>query len=82
MTCPLQIHYGAKDPLVPPTETTPVTSAAGERANIAVRFHASAGHSFFNKVRPTYDPQASQAAAETVERLLAEVGGAPGYQRR
>jgi len=47
----------------------------GTAANpkIAIWRYAEAGHSFFNKVRPTYDPAAAAVAATRIDAVLASV---------
>ena len=40
---------------------------------IDVLLYPEAGHSFFNHVRPTFDPAAKALAVERIERLLASL---------
>jgi carboxymethylenebutenolidase len=68
--CPVQLHYGLADQHIPMTEIDAVTAAARTNANVEVFTYAGAGHSFFNPIRPNYDPAASRLAAARVDALL------------
>ena len=77
--CPLQIHYGLRDRHIPKEEIDAVSQGiAAHRAAhggppVEVMLYPDAGHSFFNHVRPTFDPAAKQLASERIERLLASL---------
>ena len=73
MECPVHLHYGLKDPHIPQSEIDTVMQAARGRPSIEVLLYPDAGHSFFNKVRPTYDPAAAALAATRIDALLAAV---------
>ncbi|HUB94390.1 MAG TPA: dienelactone hydrolase family protein [Stellaceae bacterium] len=75
ITCPLQLHYGLADEHVPQAEIDAVASALKGRPNVALHLYEGAGHSFFNPVRPMYDPTASALAARRIDALLARVAG-------
>jgi carboxymethylenebutenolidase len=70
--CPVQLHYGSRDPHVPMTEIDPVLAATRGHASISAHLY-DAGHSFFNKVRPTYDAGAARLAEERITDLLASL---------
>lgn len=70
--CPVQLHYGSRDPHVPMSEINPVLNATHGHASISSYLY-DAGHSFFNKVRPTYDAAAARLSAERIEGLLASL---------
>ena len=78
--CPLQIHYGLRDQHIPKQEIDAVSNgiAAHRLAHggpeVEVLLYPDAGHSFFNHVRPTFDPAAKQLAAARIETLLASLG--------
>ena len=72
IACPLQLHYGRKDEHVPTAEIEAVSAAVRGRGNVVIHLY-DAGHSFFNPVRPTYDPQAARLAQERVDALLASL---------
>jgi carboxymethylenebutenolidase len=70
LPCPAQLHYGLKDEHIPRTEIDAVRAAAQGNPRIEIFLYENAGHSFFNKIRPTYDAAASRMAAGKVERAL------------
>ena len=74
--CPVQIHYGLRDQHIPREEIDAVSEGVAAHAGppIEVLLYPEAGHSFFNHVRPTFDPAAKALAAERIEKLLARVG--------
>ena len=69
ISCPLQLHYGTKDEHVPMSEMKAVSDSARGRANVEIHLY-DAGHSFFNRVRPTYDSEAADLAERRVTQLL------------
>ena len=68
--CPLQLHYGLKDPHVPLKEIDAVAAGTKGWANVELFRYAEAGHSFANPVRPSYDPAAARLAGERIEAML------------
>jgi carboxymethylenebutenolidase len=71
--CAMQIHYGLRDQHVPHEEIEKVAAAAHKNPAIEIFRYAEAGHSFFNPVRPAYDPAAAALAAERIGHLLARM---------
>jgi carboxymethylenebutenolidase len=70
---PTHLHYGDKDEHVPLPEVEAVEQGVKGNPNIVIHRYAGAGHSFFNKVRPTYDPAAAAVAATRIDAVLAAV---------
>ena len=68
--CPLQLHYGLQDQHVPKSEINAVSTGVRGRASIAVVLYPSAGHSFANPVRPTYDAAATELAWQRIDAML------------
>jgi carboxymethylenebutenolidase len=68
--CPVQLHYGLKDPHIPRDEIDAVSAGVRGRPNVDVFLYPEAGHSFANPVRPTYDPAAAKLADERIEAML------------
>jgi carboxymethylenebutenolidase len=68
--CPMQLHYGLKDPHIPQAEVDEVMQLAQDRPNIEIFVYADAGHSFFNPIRPGYHAPSAKIAAERLEALL------------
>jgi carboxymethylenebutenolidase len=73
--CPVQLHYGLADEHVPQSEIDAVAAGAKGVAKVATFLYPGAGHSFFNRARPTYDTAASAAAAARVDAVLAGLKG-------
>src|SRR5579862_6534237 len=70
VNCPVQLHYGLKDPHIPQPEIDAVTRAAAPRPNIEIFLYAEAGHSFFNPIRPGYHAASAKLAGERLEALI------------
>lgn len=68
---PTHLHYGDKDQHVPLAEIEAVARGVAANPNIAIWRYPEAGHSFFNKVRPTYDAAAAALAATRIDAVLA-----------
>src|SRR5262249_51115285 len=68
--CPLQLHYGLQDQHVPKTEVRAVSAGVTGRQHIAMVLYPTAGHSFANPVRPTFDPEATGLAWMRIDRML------------
>src|SRR5262245_47708712 len=73
--CPLQIHYGQRDQHIPKEEIDAVSKGIEAHRSthsdppIEVLLYPKVGHSFFNHVRPTFNPAAKQLATERIESL-------------
>jgi carboxymethylenebutenolidase len=70
---PTHLHYGDKDQHVPLAEIEAVAQGTAANPKITIYRYAEAGHSFFNKVRPTYDPAAAAVAATRIYAVLASL---------
>jgi carboxymethylenebutenolidase len=68
--CPVQLHYGLKDPHIPRSEIDAVTRAAAQRPNIEIFLYPEAGHSFFNPIRPGYHAASAKFAGERLDALI------------
>jgi carboxymethylenebutenolidase len=68
--CPVQLHYGLKDPHIPGQEIDAVAAGVSGRPNFEVLLYPEAGHSFANPMRPTYDPAAAKLADERIDAML------------
>jgi carboxymethylenebutenolidase len=71
--CPTQLHYGLKDQHVPRAEIDQIAEAARGWPLVEIHLYPEAGHSFFNAVRPTYDPQAAALAGQRIDTLFASL---------
>ena len=70
VSCPVQLHYGLKDPHIPRPEIDAVTRAAAHQPNIDIFLYAEAGHSFFNPIRPGYHAESAKLAGERLDSLI------------
>jgi carboxymethylenebutenolidase len=70
IACPVQLHYGLNDQHVPQEEIDKVAEAAQAAPSVTIFLYPGAGHSFFNAVRPTYDPKAAALAAARIDTLF------------
>jgi carboxymethylenebutenolidase len=70
---PTHLHYGDRDEHVPLPEIEAVARGVAANPNITLWRYPEAGHSFFNKVRPTYDAAAAALAATRIDAVLAAV---------
>jgi carboxymethylenebutenolidase len=73
LACPVQLHYGLNDAHVPAEEIAAVATAAAASDRIEIHRYPGAGHSFFNRVRPTFDTAAAELAARRIDALLARL---------
>ncbi|HUK59904.1 MAG TPA: dienelactone hydrolase family protein [Stellaceae bacterium] len=74
IACPVQLHYGLADDSVPMTEIDAVAAALQSHPRIERYLYPGVGHSFFNPVRPMYDPDASALAGARVAAMLGRLG--------
>ena len=70
VNCPVQLHYGLKDPHSPQPEIGAVTRAAAHGPNIEIFLYAEAGHSFFNPIRPGYHAASAKLAGKRLDALV------------
>jgi carboxymethylenebutenolidase len=71
--CPVQLHYGLKDPHIPRPEIDAVMQTAEPRPNIEIFRYAEAGHSFFNPIRPGYHAASAKLAGERLDTLIERI---------
>jgi carboxymethylenebutenolidase len=70
ISCPVQLHYGLKDQHVPQEEIDKIAAAAKSAPSVTLFLYPESGHSFFNAVRPTYDPEAAALAGTRIDALF------------
>ncbi|MGH7088953.1 MAG: dienelactone hydrolase family protein, partial [Stellaceae bacterium] len=73
IACPVALHYGLADEHVPRAEIDRVAAIAAVQPKIALHLYEGAGHSFFNPVRPMFDPAAAALARQRIDALLAGI---------
>lgn len=62
IACPLTLHFGGADEMVPMTEVEEIRTRAASIPNVMIFVHAGAGHGFTIERHRHYAPQAAAAA--------------------
>lgn len=72
ITCPIQFHFGGRDPYIPRPAVQRVVDAVTGLPNAEIHVQEQAGHAFHNNVAPQFHhPEAAAAAWELTTRFLA-----------
>jgi len=72
ITCPIQFHFGGRDPYIPRQAVQRVVDAVTALPNAEIHVQEEAGHAFHNNLAPQFhDPEAAAAAWELTTRFLA-----------
>lgn len=71
--CPLSLHFGDADPLVPMADVQRIRDAFAGRPDVAISVYPGAGHGFSQPGAPQHDPVAERGAVAGVRALLAEL---------
>jgi|JI10StandDraft_1071094.scaffolds.fasta_scaffold683649_2 carboxymethylenebutenolidase len=74
MRCPMALHFGECDRVVPLDTVDRVKAAFAGRDDVEVTVHLGADHGFSHPLGPTYDEAAARAGMESVRGLLAGLG--------
>jgi carboxymethylenebutenolidase len=73
LACPLSIHVGDEDPVVPMDEIAATKAAIGAKPGVEISVYAGVGHGFTGKGRANYDENAdtnsNRAAAALIEAM-------------
>ncbi len=73
LACPLSIHVGDEDPVVPVEEIAATKAAIGAKPGVEIRVYPGVGHGFTGKGRANYDENAdtesNRAAAALIEAM-------------
>lgn len=70
MRCPMRLHFGDRDPIVPMTAVEAVRAAFAGRADVEVTVHEGATHGFSHRASArSYDPTAEQAGLASLRAL-------------
>lgn len=73
--CPMLLHFGAKDALIPPEAVARVRAATEGLPNLRLYSYGEAGHGFYNHDRSTYHrPSAMMAHSRTIALLRQALG--------
>jgi carboxymethylenebutenolidase len=76
--CPLLLHFGARDDLVPPAALARIQDRLKDRDHVRIQVHPHVGHAFYLPGRPSYDRPAAWMAHSPTIGLLRQVLG-PRY---
>lgn len=74
MRCPMRLHFGDADPVVPPEAVEKVREAFGGRADVEITVHPGASHGFSHRDAPAHDEAAERASVEAVRELARQLG--------
>lgn len=74
--CPVRVHYGAIDPIIPPTAVQAVQQALSAVPDARVHVHPGATHGFTHRDAVAFDPAAEAAAMQSVIGLVRRLGAA------
>ncbi|MDX1483825.1 MAG: dienelactone hydrolase family protein [Alphaproteobacteria bacterium] len=70
LSCPLSIHVGDSDPVVPMKEIEAVKAAIGDKPGVEIRIYPGVGHGFTGKGRANYDETADTESNAAAARLI------------
>ncbi len=73
ISCPIQLHFGEKDGLIPMTAVDAIRTAFGHRAGVSIHTYADADHGFNCWARGSYRQRAAALAHGRTLEFLAEV---------
>lgn len=75
MRCPMRLHFGSVDPVVPKASVEAVRAAFAGRGDVRVIVHEGATHGFSHRAAPqAYDARAERAVMASLRELVREVG--------
>jgi carboxymethylenebutenolidase len=75
MRCPLRLHFGSVDPVVPKEAVETVRRAFAGRSDVQIFVHEGATNGFSHRsARQAYNPAAEKAAMNSLRELVADVG--------
>ena len=74
MRCPMALHFGERDRVVPLEAVERIKAAFAGRPDVEVTVHLGADHGFSHPLGPTYVEAACRAGLASVRDLLAGLG--------
>lgn len=66
VTCPLQFHFGGRDPFIPRSDVAVVEAAVTAHSGAEIHVQEEAGHAFHNNVAPMFHHPEAAARAWTL----------------
>jgi carboxymethylenebutenolidase len=70
MRCPMRMHFGSVDPIVPMSAVEAVRAAFSGRQDAQVIVHEGATHGFSHRTAPAYDVNAERAGMSSLHELI------------
>ncbi|WP_370966947.1 dienelactone hydrolase family protein [Amycolatopsis sp. cg9] len=71
VTCPIQFHFGGKDPYIPRSDVAVVEAAVATHPGAEIHVQEEAGHAFHNHVAPMFHhPEAAARAWDLTTEFL------------
>lgn len=68
--CPLLMHFGAEDEMIPETQLEDIKTAFKNRPNVEMYIYPKVGHAFYNHHRNTYNAEAATLAHQRTLAFL------------
>ena len=70
ITCPMSLHFGGNDPVVPMEEVNAIKAAYAGKTNVDIVVYEGAGHSFSMPSNQGYDADVANASREAALTLF------------
>ena len=70
ITCPMSLHFGENDPVVPMEEVNAIKAAYAGKTNVDIAVYEGAGHSFSMPSNQGYDADVANASREAALTLF------------
>ncbi len=74
ITCPMALHFGERDRVVPLSAVDQIREAFAGRDAVEVVVHPGADHGFTHPAAPTWDPEAAAIAMRSARAMLGRGG--------
>jgi carboxymethylenebutenolidase len=68
--CPLLMHFGAEDEMIPEEQVDEIKAAFHNRSNVEIYVYDNVGHAFYNADRSSYNPVAAELAHQRTLQFL------------
>lgn len=75
ISCPIRLHFGDSDPVVPPEAVADVRDAFAAHHDVDIVVHPGATHGFSHRAATAYDPAAERAALNATRDLAHTLWG-------
>ena len=70
ITCPMSLHFGGNDPVVPMEEVNAIKAAYAGKTNVDIAVYEGAGHSFSMPSNQGYDADVAKASRDAALALF------------